>query len=208
MTQRINFNQAFFTQSAPSIRECPPETGREVAFAGRSNAGKSSAINTLTGNSKLARTSKTPGRTQLINYFQLSDDTRLVDLPGYGYAKVSRAMKERWQENLSEYLHERQCLAGLVVVMDIRHPMQEHDTLVINWAIEAQMPVHLLLTKADKLKKGPAQNTLLQVKKSLKEAQVNDLVTVQTFSSLKNAGLDQLKNKLNEWLLPEEQANT
>lgn len=207
MTQRINFNKAFFTQSAPSIHECPPEAGREVAFAGRSNAGKSSAINTLTGNSKLARTSKTPGRTQLINYFELSDDTRLVDLPGYGYAKVSRAMKERWQENLSEYLHERQCLAGLVVVMDIRHPMQEHDTLVLNWAIEAKMPVHLLLTKADKLKKGPAQNTLLQVKKSLKEAEVDDLVTVQTFSSLKNAGLDQLKNKLNEWLLPEGEAN-
>ncbi|WP_020208663.1 ribosome biogenesis GTP-binding protein YihA/YsxC [Gilvimarinus chinensis] len=205
MTQRINFNQAFFTQSAPSIRECPPESGREVAFAGRSNAGKSSAINTLTGNSKLARTSKTPGRTQLINYFELSENTRLVDLPGYGYAKVSREMKERWQENLSEYLHERQCLAGLVVVMDIRHPMQEHDTLVINWAVEAQMPVHLLLTKADKLKKGPAQNTLLQVKKSLKEAEVDDLVTVQTFSSLKNAGLDQLKSKLNEWLLPENQ---
>lgn len=203
MSQRIHFNQAFFTQSAPSIRECPPETGREVAFAGRSNAGKSSALNTLTNNSKLARTSKTPGRTQLINYFELGEDTRLVDLPGYGYAKVSRAMKDRWQENLSEYLHERQCLAGLVVVMDIRHPMQEHDTLVINWAIEAKMPVHLLLTKADKLKRGPAQNTLLQVKKSLKEAGVDDLISVQTFSSLKRAGLDQLQSTITGWLLDE-----
>ncbi|MDO3388085.1 ribosome biogenesis GTP-binding protein YihA/YsxC [Gilvimarinus sp. SDUM040013] len=200
MTEILNFQCASFTQSAPSIRECPPEQGLEVAFAGRSNAGKSSAINTLTNNKKLARTSKTPGRTQLINFFDLSDTTRLVDLPGYGFAKVSRQLKEQWQENLSEYLHERKCLAGLVVVMDIRHPMQEYDTLVINWAIEVAMPVHVLLTKADKLKKGPAQATLLQVRKSFKEAGVNDLVTVQTFSSLKNAGLDQLKQTLSGWL--------
>ncbi|MBU2884314.1 ribosome biogenesis GTP-binding protein YihA/YsxC [Gilvimarinus agarilyticus] len=200
MTQTIHFRGATFTQSAPSIRECPPEEGLEVAFAGRSNAGKSSAINTLTDNKKLARISKTPGRTQLINFFDLSETTRLVDLPGYGFAKVSRALKEQWQENLSEYLHERKCLAGLVIVMDIRHPMQDYDTLVLNWAIEVEMPVHLLLTKADKLKKGPAQNTLLQVRKSLKEAGVDDLVTAQTFSSLKNAGLDQLKQVLTGWL--------
>ena len=126
-----------------------------------------------------------------------------MDLPGYGYAKVPRAMKEQWQKNLSEYLHERRCLAGLVVVMDIRHPVQEFDTMVINWAVEAQMPVHLMLTKADKLKKGPAQNTLLQVKKSIKEAGVDDLVTAQTFSSLKGAGLDTLKQRLTGWLLSE-----
>lgn len=200
MTDSIQFNRAAFTQSAPSIRECPPEVGLEVAFAGRSNAGKSSAINTLTSNKKLARTSKTPGRTQLINFFDLAPERRLVDLPGYGYAKVSRDMKEQWQENLSEYLHERQCLAGLVVVMDIRHPMQEYDTLVINWAIEVEMPVHILLTKADKLKRGPAQNTLFEVCKSLKEAGVDDLVSVQTFSSLKNSGLDLLKQTLTGWL--------
>lgn len=200
MTETINFRNAHFTQSAPSIRECPPEEGLEVAFAGRSNAGKSSAINTLTDNKKLARTSKTPGRTQLINFFNLSDTARLVDLPGYGFAKVTRGLKEQWQENLSEYLHERKCLAGLVIVMDIRHPLQEYDTLVLNWAIEVEMPVHLLLTKADKLKKGPAQNTLLQVRKTLKEAGVDDLVTAQTFSSLKNAGLDQLKQVLTGWL--------
>src|SRR5690606_39772175 len=154
----IVFTKAYFTKSAPSIRECPPETGYEVAFAGRSNAGKSSAINALT-NQKLARTSKTPGRTQLINFFNLSDTQRLVDLPGYGYAKVSRDMKEQWQRHLSEYLRERQCLQGLILLMDIRHPLQEFDTTMINWAAEADMAVHILLTKADKLSRGPA-NTI------------------------------------------------
>src|SRR3954464_11746719 len=114
MLSQINFNKAAYLKSAPSIRECPPEEGVEVAFAGRSNAGKSSAINALTNNGKLARTSKTPGRTQLINFFTLSDTQRLVDLPGYGYAKVSRDMKEQWQLYLSEYLQNRQCLQGLV----------------------------------------------------------------------------------------------
>ncbi len=200
MSTQINFNLATFTQSAPSIRQCPPESGAEVAFAGRSNAGKSSAINTLTNNSKLARTSKTPGRTQLINFFALNEQQRLVDLPGYGYAKVPKAMKEEWERNLSEYLQKRQCLRGLVVVMDIRHPMQAFDTMMINWAVEVEMPVHILLTKADKLKKGPAQATLLKVRKSMQEANVNDLVSVQTFSALKRAGVDVLQQKLTEWL--------
>lgn len=200
MSTEINFNRAVFIQSAPSIRQCPPETGAEVAFAGRSNAGKSSAINTLTNNNKLARTSKTPGRTQLINFFALNDSQRLVDLPGYGYAKVPKAMKDEWERNLSEYLQKRHCLKGLVVVMDIRHPMQEFDTMMINWAIEVEMPVHILLTKSDKLKKGPAQSTLLKVRKSMQDAGVDDLVTVQTFSALKRAGVDQLQQKLNQWL--------
>jgi len=200
MSTEINFNRAVFTQSAPSIRQCPPEAGAEVAFAGRSNAGKSSAINTLTNNNKLARTSKTPGRTQLINFFALNDSQRLVDLPGYGYAKVPKAIKEEWERNLSEYLQKRHCLKGLVVVMDIRHPMQEFDTMMINWAIEVEMPVHILLTKADKLKKGPAQSTLLKVRKSMVEAGVDDLMTVQTFSALKRAGVDQLQQKLSQWL--------
>ncbi len=200
MAREINFHQAAFTQSAPSIRECPPESGSEVAFAGRSNAGKSSAINTLTNNSKLARTSKTPGRTQLINYFSLGEDQRIVDLPGYGYAKVGRDMKEQWQRNLSEYLHERQCLKGLVLMMDIRHPMQEFDALMINWAAEAGMPVHILLTKADKLKRGPANATLLAVRKEMQEAGIADQVTAQCFSSLKRTGVDDLKRKLQEWL--------
>lgn len=198
----INFQTAQFLISAPSIRECPPETGAEVAFAGRSNAGKSSAINTLTNNGKLARTSKTPGRTQLINFFSLhnNNDQRLVDLPGYGYAKVPQETKKKWQANLSEYLYERKSLRGLVLLMDIRHPMQEFDTMMINWAVDAEMPVHLLLTKSDKLKRGAAKSTLLKVQQTLKEAEVNDLVSAQLFSSLKNDGVGALRQLLSEWL--------
>ncbi len=204
MTTAINFHKAKYTQSAPSIRECPPEDGVEVAFAGRSNAGKSSAINTLTNNHKLARVSKTPGRTQLINFFELSATQRLVDLPGYGYAKVSREQKELWQRHLSEYLRERQSLKGLVLLMDIRHPLQEFDTTMINWATDSRMPVHILLTKADKLSRGQAGSALMGVKKEIKNAGLGDLVSVQTFSSLKNTGVDDLKAKLQGWLAPEE----
>lgn len=204
MTTAINFHKAKYTQSAPSIRECPPEDGVEVAFAGRSNAGKSSAINTLTNNHKLARVSKTPGRTQLINFFELSDTQRLVDLPGYGYAKVSREQKELWQRHLSEYLRERRCLHGLILLMDIRHPLQEFDTTMLNWAKGSNMPVHILLTKADKLSRGQAGSALLEVKNEIKKAGLSDLVSVQTFSSLKNTGLDDLKAKLQIWLAPVE----
>lgn len=207
MTNLINFHKAKYTQSAPSIRECPPEDGIEVAFAGRSNAGKSSAINTLTNNHKLARVSKTPGRTQLINFFELSSTQRLVDLPGYGYAKVSREQKEQWQRYLSEYLRERQCLKGLVLLMDIRHPLQEFDTTMLNWATESNMAVHILLTKADKLSRGQAGSALMAVKKEIKNAGLADLVSVQTFSSLKNTGVDDLKAKLQGWLAPEEIAD-
>lgn len=207
LSTRLNYTKAEFTQSAPSIRQCPPDIGAEVAFAGRSNAGKSSAINALTGNHKLARTSKTPGRTQLINFFALSDNQRLVDLPGYGYAKVPLKMKQEWERNLSEYLRERQCLQGMILLMDTRHPMQEFDTTMLNWAISAEMPVHILLTKADKLKKGPAQATLLALRKHLKEAKVDDLVTAQLFSSLKKTGIDQLVKQLNHWLTVTDQTS-
>jgi GTP-binding protein len=203
MCSDIVFSKAYFTQSAPSIRECPPETGIEVAFAGRSNAGKSSAINALTNNGKLARTSKTPGRTQLINFFNLTENQRLVDLPGYGYAKVSREMKEEWQRNLSEYLRKRQCLRGLVLLMDIRHPLQEFDTTMIRWAVEANMPVHVLLTKADKLNRGPANNVRQAVAKEFNDAGISDMVSVQCFSALKNTGVDELKAKLQSWLAPD-----
>src|SRR5690606_12291316 len=164
MSNPINFHKATFFQSAPSIRECPSETGVEVAFAGRSNAGKSSAINTLTNNSKLARTSKTPGRTQLINFFSLSDSQRLVDLPGYGYAKVSRDLKEQWQRYLSEYLQNRRSVKGLILLMDIRHPLQEFDTTMLDWTAQAGMPVHILLTKADKISRGAAGTVAIQVR--------------------------------------------
>src|SRR5690606_2647032 len=200
MCSDIVFSKAYFTKSAPSLRECPPETGVEVAFAGRSNAGKSSAINALT-NGKLARTSKTPGRTQLINFFNLSETQRLVDLPGYGYAKVSRELKEQWQRYLAEYLHNRRCLAGLILLMDIRHPLQEFDTTMLEWAAQAKMPVHILLTKADKLSRGAAGTALIQVRNALKKQDVSQ-TSVQCFSSLSNTGIDELKTKLEEWLNP------
>lgn len=204
MYSEINFNKAHFTQSAPGIRECPPEHGVEVAFAGRSNAGKSSAINALTNNSKLARTSKTPGRTQLINFFDLSDHQRLVDLPGYGYAKVSREMKEQWQRDLSEYLQKRQSLQGLVILMDIRHPLQTFDTTMLQWARQAGMPVHILLTKADKLSRGAAAASLAKVMKELRQMNLAEDVSAQCFSALKRQGIDELKAVLQAWLTPGE----
>jgi GTP-binding protein len=202
---KINFNTAQFLISAPSLQQCPPDQGFEVAFAGRSNAGKSSALNSITRNQKLARTSKTPGCTQLINFFQLqnSPDFRLVDLPGYGYAKVSQSMKKKWQEHLSQYLHERQCLKGLILLMDIRHSMQELDTMMINWAVESEMPLHALLTKSDKLSRGAAQDTLMKFRKEMKNAGVDDFVTGQTFSALNGDGVDQLAKQLRMWLQSE-----
>ena len=133
-TPLIKFQSAEFTTSAPSLKQCPEDSGCEVAFAGRSNAGKSSAINTLTRNKSLARTSKTPGRTQMINYFTLAEGKRLVDLPGYGYAKVPIAMKAQWDRHLAEYLQQRKSLGGLILLMDIRHPLQDYDRQMLNWA--------------------------------------------------------------------------
>ena len=192
------YRKAHYLLSAPDLAHCPEEMGGEVAFAGRSNAGKSSAINTLTGHKNLARTSKTPGRTQLLNFFQVDDNCRLVDLPGYGYAKVSKAMKQQWDIKLSEYLRCRECLRGIVLLMDIRHPLQAFDTMIINWAVEAEMPAHILLTKSDKLKRGAINNTLRKVCQHLQEANVDDLVSVQTFSALKNDGVEQLVDVLNK----------
>jgi GTP-binding protein len=196
---KIDYRRAEFLKSAPTLKQCPEDSGAEVAFAGRSNAGKSSAINVLTGNKKLARTSKTPGRTQLINFFSLSDRQRLVDLPGYGFAKVPLAVKLQWQRHLEDYLRQRQALKGLVLLMDSRHPLQEFDRMMLSWAESCEMPVHILLTKSDKLKNGPAKNTLLQVQKEL--APLQDLVSVQLFSSLKKTGLEQLQARLATWLV-------
>ena len=197
MSTENPYTRAEFLQATPDLSRCPLSIEAEIAFAGRSNAGKSSAINTLTGNKKLARTSKTPGRTQLINFFALSEERALVDLPGYGYAKVPMKMKREWDRNLSNYLQKRKSLKGLILLMDIRHPMQEFDTMMLNWAIEVKMPVHILLTKADKLKKGPAKNTLLAVKKNLYDVKVDDLVSVQLFSALKKEGVKELIGVLN-----------
>lgn len=194
----INFQRAEYLISAPKLSQCPADIGKEVAFAGRSNAGKSSAINTLCRQKSLARTSKTPGRTQLINFFVINEQQRIVDLPGYGFAKVPLAVKEKWQRNLGQYLRERQCLAGMVLLMDIRHPLQDFDLMTLDWAIKSDMPIHILLTKADKLKRGAATNTMLAVKREL--AEYEDLISIQLFSSLKKTGLPELEKKLYEWL--------
>lgn len=197
-TETLNFRKAAFLQSASAIENAPTDFGSEVAFAGRSNSGKSSAINTLTHQGKLARTSRTPGRTQLINFFSLSEHQRLVDLPGYGFAKVPLAVKKKWNQQLERYLQYRESLRGLVMLMDIRHPLTEPDRQMLGWAVTASMPVHILLTKADKLKRGPAQSTLLSVREELSTQ--SDLISVQLFSSLKRQGVDTLGRQLNHWL--------
>ncbi|WP_066452423.1 ribosome biogenesis GTP-binding protein YihA/YsxC [Halomonas chromatireducens] len=197
---QFNYQTARFMTSAPTLAHCPPDEGAEVAFAGRSNAGKSSAINTLTRQKALARTSRTPGRTQLINLFSLGDDTtrRLVDLPGYGYAKVPEEVKREWQRHLAEYLRARQSLKGVVLVMDVRHPLTEFDQTLLGWADEQEMPVHILLTKSDKLKSGAAKSALQQVRTRLREW--DDLVSIQLFSSLKREGVDEASRRLDGWL--------
>ena len=198
--QSLTYTKTRFLKSAAKLSQCPPEIVREVAFAGRSNAGKSSALNCLTGNGKLARTSKTPGRTQLINYFQIGEEPlALVDLPGYGFAKVPLAVKNEWQKELDNYLTKRDALIGLVLLMDIRHPLKEFDMAMVQWAKRSQLPLHILLTKADKLKRGPAQTTLLEVKKAV--ATLGGLVSVQTFSSHNGDGLKLLQQRLDSWLL-------
>lgn len=193
-----DYRRAEFITSAAKLHQCPEDEGWEVAFAGRSNAGKSSAINSLTNNKKLAKTSKTPGRTQLINFFGLSDSQRLVDLPGYGFAKVPVAVKKEWTKQLENYLAKRQCLRGMILLMDVRHPLQPFDEQMLNWALAAQMPVHILLTKADKLKKGPAGNALQSVRKAMKPHET--LVSVQLFSALKHTGHKELIQVLDGWL--------
>jgi GTP-binding protein len=198
--QSLKFDSAQFLTSAAKFSQCPEDTGAEVAFAGRSNAGKSSAMNAITRNSKLARTSRTPGRTQLLNFFELTGGAhRLVDLPGYGYAKVNKNMKADWEQHIGEYLAERRCLKGLVLVMDIRHTMTEFDQMVVNWAIETEMPLLALLTKCDKLKRGPAKSIYLKVRNELKSRA--PWLSVQMFSSLKKDGVSEVNGWLNEQLL-------
>ncbi|MFT7259277.1 MAG: GTP-binding protein [Glaciecola sp.] len=191
------FTKATFLTSAPSIDFLSESDGMEVAFAGRSNAGKSSALNRLTRQKGLARTSKTPGRTQLINMFELDEERRLVDLPGYGYAKVPLEMKLKWQKSLGEYLQQRKCLKGLVVLMDIRHPLKDLDQNLINWAVEVNLPVLILLTKADKLKAGKRKAQTLMVREA-SMAFCGD-VTVHSFSSLSGIGVSELEQVLFKW---------
>ena len=193
----MKFDQTCFQTSAATLEDCPADSSAEVAFAGRSNAGKSSAVNVVTGLPQLARTSKTPGRTQLINFFFIEEGKYLVDLPGYGYAKVPLERRDKWQFELEKYLRRRKALVGLILLSDIRHPLKKFDRMMIEWAAQANLPLHLLLTKADKLKRGATQKTLLKVEKELT---VFDNVSVQLFSALRNIGVDPVRKVLTQWL--------
>ncbi len=190
------YHQAHFLISAAKLAQSPADEGIEVAFAGRSNAGKSSALNTLCNQKSLARTSKTPGRTQLLNFFSLDDERRLVDLPGYGYAKVAEKIKQQWQGVLADYIEHRKCLRGMILLMDIRHPLKEFDLQMLDWNMHNGLSTHILLTKADKLKRGAASSALLQVRHAFKD---HPEITVQLFSSLKKQGIDEAHQILNSW---------
>ena len=183
------FDRATYVASAHDLEQLPPDIGAEVAFVGRSNAGKSSAINTLANHKRLAYVSKTPGRTQLINFFALGDDRTLVDLPGYGYAQVPARVKSHWQNVMAAYVSTRQALNGLVLIMDARHPLKSLDIKLLDWYLPTGKPVHCLLTKADKLSKSEQALTLRAVRKQLATAGHN--ATVQLFSSLKKEGVEE-----------------
>jgi GTP-binding protein len=194
------YHQAKFINSSPDLKDTPEDQGREVAFAGRSNAGKSSAINTLTRQHGLARISKTPGRTQMLNFFEINAQERFVDLPGYGYAKVPLAVKKKWHELMEKYLTQRKSLCGIILVMDVRHPLTEFDWQMIEWCQHTGLPLHILLTKADKLNYGAAKNTLLQVQKELGD--INFPLTIQLFSSLKKTGIDEVHKAIDLFFMP------
>jgi GTP-binding protein len=196
------YHQAKFINSSPHLKDCPADQGREVAFAGRSNAGKSSAINTLTNQNSLARISKTPGRTQMLNFFSINEHFRFVDLPGYGYAKVPEAVKQQWHTLMETYLSKRQSLCGIILVMDVRHPLTDFDWQMIEWCRHQNLALHILLTKADKLTYGAAKTTLLQVKKQLVDDDLS--VTIQLFSALKKTGIDDVHEALDRLFAPAE----
>ncbi len=197
----LDYRQTNFLLSAPDPETLPEDLGHEVAFAGRSNAGKSSALNAITDQKQLARVSKTPGRTQQINVFPVGDveaQQRLIDLPGYGYAKAPPAMRAHWQQALPRYLETRKSLRGLVLIMDIRHPLGPLDEQMLRWCAAAELPAHILLSKADKLKRGPAGNTLQSVRpKALK---LCSGVSVQLFSAQSRIGVDEARAQLDRWL--------
>ena len=184
-----SYRKAKFLLSCPSLKGCPDDNGYEVIFAGRSNAGKSSAINTLTEQKKLAKVSRTPGRTQHLVFFELDEQRRLVDLPGYGYAKVPDAVKQKWNQNMSEYFDNRNCLKGAILVMDCRHPLKPFDEMMLQWCINSDIDTNILLTKSDKLKKGAASSTKLAVKNAVKDI---PNINVQLFSSLRKEGVSEL----------------
>lgn len=186
--------------SATAVHNFPADEGCEVAFAGRSNAGKSSCLNVIANQKALARVSKTPGRTQMINFFALQDPLlKLVDLPGYGFAKVPGAMRADWGKNIQAFLETRHALKGLVVLMDVRRPYGELDQQMIGWAVSRGVPAHAVLTKSDKLSRNQQKQALFKTQKALPEG-----CTAQLFSSLKREGIPELEDKLEEWMLQTE----
>lgn len=192
------FPLAIFLKSVAQLDQLPKDQGTEVAFIGRSNSGKSSAINVITGKKGLAKTSKTPGRTQLLNFFQINEQQRLVDLPGYGYAKVPSGKKEEWEKTISSYLKLRKSLKGLVITMDIRHPLKERDQAMLTWALHHQIPVYILLTKADKLTRNQAAHVLKQTKQQL--ATLSKDYRVQIFSATIPIGVEMARRVILDWL--------
>jgi GTP-binding protein len=189
---------ASFIKSADAPDQFVPDEGAEVAFAGRSNAGKSSAINVIVNRRQFARTSKTPGRTRLVNFFTLRDEARLVDLPGYGFAKVASSMRNHWAELMAEYFEIRASLKGMFLIVDIRRQLTNFDKEMLAFAESVGLPVHVLLTKSDKLKRGQAANALLKVRR-----EVGDVATVQQFSALNRQGEDEALARLEEFLVLE-----
>lgn len=194
---KIDFRKTRFITSSPDIKRLPTDLGSEIAFAGRSNSGKSSALNAICDQNHLAKTSRTPGRTRLINLFEVKPGCSLVDLPGYGYAAVSDSMKRQWQKSMSEYLQKRNALRGIVVTMDIRHPLKDHDRLIIDWSLAANLPALILLTKADKLGVTKRREAVGEVKHLLSEFGGN--FTVIAFSAWNKIGIDETRNVLQDW---------
>ena len=192
------FHNAKFFTTVNHLKDLP-DTAAEIAFVGRSNAGKSSAINTLCNHVRLAYVSKTPGRTQHINFFELSNGHFMVDLPGYGYAQVPEAIRAHWVKLLGDYLQTRPSLLGLVLIMDIRHPLKPLDIQMLDFFAQTERPVHILLSKADKLSKNEQIKTLSSVKKALKPFTERQTVTVQLFSSLKKQGIEEVEHIVQSW---------
>jgi GTP-binding protein len=191
------YQKAYFLLSAANIVQLPQDIGREIAIVGRSNAGKSSVLNCITQHRKLARVSKTPGRTQLINVFVLDENRRLVDLPGYGYAKAPLPAKQQWEKTINAYINDRLCLKGLILVMDIRHPFKTLDNLLLEYCKQRELPVHILLNKADKLSNNQIAVALHGAKAALTE--YHNSVTFQRFSASTGDGLKELYALLNLW---------
>ena len=193
----IDFRRTTFVTSAPDISKLPNDVGAEIAIIGRSNSGKSSSINAICDQKTLAKTSRTPGRTRLINIFKVNEGKYLVDLPGYGYAQVPEQMKRQWQKAMTDYLQQRKCLCGLVVTMDIRTPLRDHDRMIIDWSIAANLPCLILLTKADKFGVNKRKEMVGEVKTQLSEFGGN--FTIIAFSALSKIGIDETRNVLKNW---------